>query len=105
MRGWLQEWGELPPEHSDMSDMTDDEMDTGGTDSQTALNTLLMLEGTAFDKKFLELMVAHHRGALPMAAQQVSDGQNAAATELAKSIIATQQSEIAEMQTLLGKLE
>lgn len=60
---------------------------------------------TAFDKKFLSLMVAHQRGALTMATRQVSDGQNAAAVELAKSIISTQQSEIAEMQSLLHKLK
>lgn len=105
MRGWLEEWGEPAPEDSDMSGMARDGMDTGGTDQQAAMNALLKLDGTAFDKKFLSLMVAHHRGALAMATQQVSDGQNAAGIELAKSIIATQQSEIAEMQTLLGKLE
>lgn len=105
MRSWLEEWGEPTPEDSDTSGLTHDGMETTGTDQQAAMNALLRLDGTAFDKKFLSLMVAHHQGSLAMANQQVSEGQNPAAVAMAKSVIATQQSEIAEMQTLLGNLK
>ena len=104
MRGWLEEWGEPAPEESDMSGMAGHGT-KGGTEQQAAMSGLQKLDGTAFDKRFLSLMIAHHRAALAMAAQQVDGGHNAAGVELAKSIIAAQQNEIAEMQTLLGRLE
>ena len=104
MRGWLEEWGEPAPEESDTSGMAGHGME-GATEQQAAMNGLKKLDGTAFDRKFLSLMVAHQRAALAMATQQVDRGQNAAGVELARSIIAAQQNEIAEMQTLLGRLE
>lgn len=102
MRGWLETWGEPLPENSDMTGMAHDGMGIGGLDQQAAMNALLKLDGTEFDKKFLSLMVAHHQGTLAIATQQVNEGQNAAAIELAKSVIEVHQSEIAEMRTLLG---
>ena len=102
MRGWLETWGESLPENSDMSGMAHDGMGLGGLDQEAAMNALLKLEGTEFDKKFLSLMVAHHQGALAIATQQVNEGQNAEAIEQAKSVIDVHQSEIAEMRTLLG---
>ena len=104
MRGWLEAWGAPAPEDSNISGMAQAGMVIGEVDQEAAMNTLLKLDGTAFDKKFLSLMVAHHRQSLTMATRQVSDGQNALAVELAKSIIFTQQSEIAEMQSLLRKI-
>lgn len=104
MRGWLETWGQPPPESSDMSGMAHDGMGIGGLDQQPAMNALLKLDGAAFDKKFLSLMLAHHRGAVAMAAKQVGEGQSPEGIELARNIIATQQSEIAEMETLLGSI-
>lgn len=105
LRDWLEATGEAAQEDSDTIGMANGELTVGGVDQQAAMNALQKLDGTAFDKKFLSLMVAHHREALAMAARQVAEGQNAATIELARFIIAARQSEITEMQTLLGKIK
>jgi len=104
MRDWLERWGAPAPEDSEMSGMAHDGMSTGGIDQRVAMITLLKLDGKAFDRKFLNLMDAHHRVTLAIARKQLSQGQSAAAIALARSIITVQESEIAEMQTLLREL-
>ena len=101
MRGWLKAWGEPAPEDSDMAGMGHDGMEMGGLDQQAAMDELMKLGGEAFDKTFLTLMIQHHQGALTMANQEVTNGENTEAVALAKVIIAAQQKEIAEMQALL----
>ena len=100
MRGWLQQWGDPAPEDSDMAGMDHDGMDMGGLDQQAAMEQPKRLDGEAFDKAFLTLMIEHHKGALTMANKEVTEGENADAVALAKLIIAAQQKEIAEMQAL-----
>ena len=74
-------------------------MNMGGDEA-----TLMPLKGAAFDRKFLELMTAHHQGALPMAQAQLDKGENPQATVLAQAIIKAQTAEIAEMKELLTQL-
>ncbi|MGV8910900.1 MAG: DUF305 domain-containing protein [Propionicimonas sp.] len=100
MRGWLTAWGEPAPEDSGMAGMGHEGMDMGGLDQQAAMDQLMKLNGEAFDKAFLTLMIQHHQGALTMATQEVDGGENADAIALATTIIAAQQKEIAEMQAL-----
>ena len=104
MRGWLKEWGEPTPEDADMGGMGHDGMDMGGLDQEAATDELDQLDGTAFDRRFLTLMIQHHQGALTMAEQQVANGSNGDAIALAKTIISAQQKEIAEMESLLDDL-
>jgi uncharacterized protein (DUF305 family) len=101
MRGWLQAWGEPAPEDSEMSGMDHGGMEMGGLDQQAAMDELGKMDGEAFDKTFLRLMIQHHQGALTMANQEVANGENAEAVALAKTIISAQEREIAEMQALL----
>lgn len=105
MRGWLATWGEPLPETADMSGMAHDGTRLGGFEQQPEMNALLKLDGAAFDRKFLSLMLAHHRGTLAVAAKQVGEGQSTEGIELARNIMATQQSEIAEMESLLGSIK
>ena len=100
MRGWLKAWGEPAPEDSDMAGMGHDGMEMGGLDQQAAMDELMKLDGEAFDKKFLTLMIQHHQGAITMANQEIANGENTEAIALAKLIISAQQKEIAEMQAL-----
>ncbi|MDQ4104505.1 MAG: DUF305 domain-containing protein [Actinomycetota bacterium] len=58
--------------------------------------------GDAFDRMFLQMMIVHHRGAVTMAQDELSDGKNAEARQLAQRIIDAQQREITKMQALLG---
>ena len=100
MRGWLQAWGEPAPEDSEMAGMGHDGMEMGGLDQQAAMDELIKLDGEAFDKAFLTVMIEHHQGALTMANQEIVKGENPDAVALATTIIAAQQKEIAEMQDL-----
>ncbi|MET4156447.1 DUF305 domain-containing protein [Agromyces sp. PvR057] len=55
------------------------------------------LSGAAAEARFLDLMIAHHRGALAMADDAIADGENSYIRTLAKHIAAEQQREIAAM--------
>jgi uncharacterized protein (DUF305 family) len=56
------------------------------------------------DELFLEQMIAHHRGAIDMAQDEVDNGQNSDAVAMAQTIIDTQTSEIATMEEILATL-
>ena len=51
-----------------------------------------------FDKKFIELMIPHHQGALEMSKVQLSDGKYPELKALAQTIIRDQEKEIAAMR-------
>jgi uncharacterized protein (DUF305 family) len=92
MRGWLAEWGE---------EEGGADMDMGDMDMQDRMAELEAAGETEFDRRFLELMIEHHGGALEMAEQEVAEGSFEPAIELATQIVEAQQAEIDEMQSLL----
>ena len=51
-----------------------------------------------FDKKFIELMIPHHQGALEMSKVELSDGKSPELKALAQTIIRDQEKEIAAMR-------
>jgi uncharacterized protein (DUF305 family) len=111
MTGWLQEWGEPVPEESDssMGGMDHGSMDMGegmdmGGMSEEDMAALEAASGPEFDRMFLEMMIAHHRGAVEMAETEVADGSNPDAVAMAQEIVDTQNAEIQEMETLLAEL-
>lgn len=57
-------------------------------------------EGAAFDRLFLEGMIAHHQGAIKMA-QKVVGSKSMKVADLAAAIIDAQEKEIAFMQELI----
>jgi uncharacterized protein (DUF305 family) len=59
--------------------------------------------GPQFDRRFLQLMIEHHREAITIAETEVRDGRSTEATQLAEKIIAEQQAEIGQMETLLAQ--
>ena len=61
-------------------------------------------QGTEASRLFLTQMIEHHEGAVTMAQQEVDNGQNPPAVELARSIIDTQQREITMMQGIIDSL-
>ena len=69
--------------------------------SDAEIEALRAATGGEFDRLFLEGMIKHHQGAIEMA-QDVIDSENSEVAELAKSIIAAQEDEIARMQELLA---
>ncbi|MFE0155847.1 DUF305 domain-containing protein [Nonomuraea sp. NPDC059007] len=97
MKGWLTAWGKPMPSGGMGHDMP-------GIMSEADMKQLEGAKGAAFDKKFAELMIAHHNGAIEMARTEQSQGANPEAKALAKAIESAQQSEIAQMRKILDRL-
>ncbi|XSS41935.1 DUF305 domain-containing protein [Propionibacteriaceae bacterium Y1685] len=104
MTSWLEAWGEDTMPSGGMDHSGHGGMDMEGMSQEEAMAELDGLSGTEFDRRFLELMIAHHQGAVEMAQTQLDDGENPQALELAQQIIDDQQAEISEMEDMLGNL-
>ena len=93
----MKTWGNLNLEahagHTMMGMLTPDQM-----------SALSAATGSAFDRLFLEGMIAHHEGAIQMA-QMVIQSPNAEARKLSEEIIASQTAEIELMQKMLAARE
>ena len=113
MTGWLRDWGEELPDTTGAlagGHGTGGAHGTGGGHSSAAgmdaadLRELAAARGAAFDRRFLELMTEHHRGAVEMARTEQERGQFAPAQQLAGDVIRTQSEEMEEMRGLLARL-
>ncbi|MFJ1538884.1 DUF305 domain-containing protein [Micromonospora chalcea] len=114
MKGWLTAWGkptDLPSGHS-MPGMSATPghgmpgMDSGmpGMMSEQQMKDLAAAKGTAFDKMFAEMMIAHHKGAIDMARTEQADGRNPEAKALAARIASDQAAEVQTLQKILDRL-
>jgi len=72
-----------------------------GMATEDQLRELAGSSGAAADDLFVELMVAHHEGGIHMAEAAVEDASLAKVQSFARSIIAGQQGEIAELRQLV----
>ena len=101
MSGWLDHWHEPMTMDSgaghDMGSMHSAE----GMMSAEDMDQLTELSGPAFDKAWLQGMIEHHQGAITMAKQIKDEGDSPDVQALADQVIATQQSEVDEMNGLL----
>ncbi|GAA4288661.1 DUF305 domain-containing protein [Georgenia daeguensis] len=102
MTSWLEAWGEDSAPMGGMEGHGG--MDMEGMSQEEAMAELEGLSGAEFDQRFLELMIAHHQGAVEMSETELADGENPQALELAQKIIDDQQAEIAEMEQMLESL-
>lgn len=59
------------------------------------------LQGDAFDKAFIEMMIVHHQGAVDMAKHIPAQAKHDELKKLGQDIIATQSKEIEMMQSWL----
>lgn len=97
MTGWLTAAGE-----STAMDMSSDEMmSMEGMMSVEDMDALAASTATEFDTAWLEMMIAHHEGAISQSETVKADGSNPDVLALADQIITAQQAEITEMQALL----
>jgi len=62
------------------------------------LAALAELTGDDFDRRWAELMIAHHEGAIEMAREVLADGADARVRALAEAIVAVQEREIAALR-------
>ncbi|MCG5218147.1 DUF305 domain-containing protein [Streptosporangium sp. KLBMP 9127] len=66
------------------------------------LNALRAARGTAFEKLFLRLMIAHHEGAVTMAKEELAEGTDRRMRLMAKDVASGQSVEISRMRGLLS---
>ncbi|MFJ3582261.1 DUF305 domain-containing protein [Streptomyces sp. NPDC090127] len=104
MKAWLTAWGkpEAPATHGGGHGGGGHSM--AGMMSEQDMKDLAALRGRAFDRKFAELMIAHHEGAVDMAETERKNGRDATARKLADDVVRTQSAEIAELKEILGRL-
>jgi uncharacterized protein (DUF305 family) len=112
MSGWLDAWGapmEMPGASTaeDLADMDHGGHDMGGMTGagmMTAeqMDALAAASGADFDTMWLQMMIAHHQGAIAMADQVLTTSSDPEVTALAQAIIEGQTTEITTMEQLLA---
>ncbi|MFD0339777.1 DUF305 domain-containing protein [Streptomyces sp. NPDC127117] len=109
MKGWLTSWGKPLPSSSAMDDMPG--MDHGpdgsgmpGMMSGKDMGDLAAAKGKDFDKKFAQLMIGHHQGAVTMAEDEQKNGADAEAKKLAGAVVTAQIAEIEQMNKIIDRL-
>ncbi|MFF1926253.1 DUF305 domain-containing protein [Streptomyces sp. NPDC058221] len=94
MKGWLSRNGQTEQaeghDHGTMPGMA--------TDAQ--LKQLRAAKGKTFDELFLKRMITHHQGAVTMATEVLSEGNNVQVEEMADDVVAQQTTEIGRMRAL-----
>ncbi|MEV4429816.1 DUF305 domain-containing protein [Streptomyces sp. R-07] len=100
MKAWLKGWGK--PESAAMDHSGGHGM--AGMMSDQDMKDLAATKGKAFDRKFAELMIAHHDGAVAMAKDEQKNGRNATAKKLADDVVRTQSAEVAQLRKILDRL-
>jgi uncharacterized protein (DUF305 family) len=114
MQGWLDAWG-LPPENPgtqmswmsgghDMSAMAGMTTAGGlmpGMATQAEVDKLQTMTGKAMDVYFLQLMLHHHQGGLPMAQYGAAHATKAYVRNLAQKMATGQSAEIVLMEKML----
>jgi uncharacterized protein (DUF305 family) len=96
MQGWLRSWGKPETPSEGHGDHGDTEMP--GMMSEADMRRLMEATGPEFDLAFVEMMAAHHQGAIDMANTELKDGALPEVTRLAQQIIDTQQDEIEQLK-------
>jgi len=92
MQNWL--------DQSDYSGTHAGHMDMGGMLSDEELAELSTAKGSAFDRLFLEGMIAHHEGAIDMLSM-IKNSNNSEVKKLFDDILTSQSAEIEAMKALL----
>jgi uncharacterized protein (DUF305 family) len=114
MRGWLQTWelseqtdrprmawmGDQAPTHQH-DEASADGAFMPGMATTTELTKLRSLSGKALDVLFLQLMIRHHQGGLPMARYAADNARVDYVQELAGKVVSAQTSEIVTMEQML----
>lgn len=95
MEGWLKNNG------GDKRKQTHDHSTMPGMATEAQLKQLRAARGAAFDELFLKLMITHHQGAVTMATEALSEGNDVPIEEMATDVAAQQTVEIDRMRALM----
>jgi uncharacterized protein (DUF305 family) len=108
MQGWLSLWGVPLSGGEQMAWLPDHQHAANGLmpgmATEQELTELQSLKGTAFDIRFLQLMIRHHQGGRAMAEYAAEHAQVAQVRSLARSIDDTQTAETTTMSAMLTAL-
>ena len=100
MQDWLRDRNQVAPDTSAYHTIT-----MPGMLTREQLTELATIRGTTFDKRFLELMIMHHEGALGMVKDLFATpraGQDVDVSVLANDIHTVQTAEIDLMREMLA---
>ena len=101
MTAWLRQRGlEVPGEHAGHHGTHAGPMP--GMASEERLAALSAASGPDFDRLFLQLMTAHHEGAITMATEVLGAGSDVFVEEMAGDVIASQTDEVTRMRSMTG---
>ncbi|WP_219466503.1 DUF305 domain-containing protein [Nonomuraea rhizosphaerae] len=95
MTDWLKSQGQQVPEHHAAH------QNMPGMATPEQLAGLKAATGTAFDELFVQLMTAHHQGAIVMSTEEITKGSHLRVQEIAEDIAVSQAAEIRRMRQLL----
>jgi uncharacterized protein (DUF305 family) len=110
MQGWLDTWGlsrsSTQPVMSWMAGHNHLESDglMPGMATQAQMNKLETLKGKELNVFFLQLMIHHHQGGLPMAQYAAEHAQSDYVRNLAQKMVQAQSNEIVQMEQMLRQL-
>jgi uncharacterized protein (DUF305 family) len=91
---WLRQQGQrVPDHHTEQHAMP-------GMATPEQLAALNAASGAGFDRLYLQLMIAHHMGAMTMAADELEKGSHITVQELAQDISVSQTAEVNRMRRI-----
>jgi uncharacterized protein (DUF305 family) len=96
LQGWLRSWGKPGTPMEGMGHGATPEKP--GMMSEADMSHHMGLTDAEFDLEFVEMMAAHHQGAIDMANTELKDGSLPQVKQLAQRIIDTQQDEIDQLK-------
>lgn len=114
MAGWLGLWNEPRNNPDEMAWMGHDHMSMGssmgadglmpGMATAAQMDALTKAKGKALDILFLQLMIRHHQGGIPMAQYALEHAKLQVTRDLAQSMINAQNAELLQMEQSLRQL-
>ncbi|WP_326623173.1 DUF305 domain-containing protein [Streptomyces decoyicus] len=115
MTSWLKGWGKPVPggsatgmDHSmpgmDHGSASKDGSGMSGMMSGKDMKNLTAAKGRDFDRKFAQMMIGHHNGAIEMANDERKKGRNATAKKLAGDVVTNQSAEVGKLNKILDRL-
>jgi uncharacterized protein (DUF305 family) len=102
LNGLLAGWGEPTVDPDGTSSPHQDGMPMMGMVDQATLDRLHTLNDDGFDTLWATSMIGHHEGAVRMAQDEVAHGESPDGVRVAKTIVTTQQREIAVLTHLIS---
>ncbi|MEU8006053.1 DUF305 domain-containing protein [Catellatospora sp. NPDC049111] len=109
MSAWLQQWGKPVPSMGPGMALPSMSPPMGrgmmpSMGPMPDMGRMQNMTGEQFDRMFLQMMIAHHEGAVAMAKAEIAGGANPAVKQLAAKIQASQTAQIEQMRQMLGAI-